>query len=49
MVSFTVDEQIHHGTPRTCAADAEEDIMERDGVFCVHGLAGAGPHLKQDG
>ena len=40
-----VDLQVAHGAADACAADAEEDIVERDGIFGVAGFRFAGPYL----
>ena len=44
-----VDRRLTVGAPDAGAADAEEDIVEGDGIVCVAGAASCGSDLEQDG
>ena len=43
-----VDFEIDYGATDSGASDAEEYIVERDGIFCVSGMTFVWTHLKQD-
>ena len=44
-----VDFQIDSGAADACAADAEEDIVERDRILCVVGFVFVWPYFEEDG
>ena len=44
-----VDFEVDVGAAGTCSADAEEEVMERDGIFGVVGVTAFGTDLEQDG
>ena len=49
MVSLRVDLEIDCGAAHACAAHAEENIVERDGIVGMAGVAAVRADLQQDG